>query len=417
MPWACGVWAAGIRERQNGERQFTSIHAIHNTARARGRRCSNFCFLQYNTTTFTITNTLKDNENSISVFSNFAHRRAVHARVTGAARVHDARARVPARASAPCHARHTYASAYPPASVCRLVGPSAACCSSCGVPAKMKATARRRLSALQSALSHDRQLLSTTDVASGPPYGPPWLPMTTTQATSNWSSIAEACALFRSGACTPTDLLEACFARIDATESTYNSFVLQTRAAALAAAAASTERWRKGQQLSALDGIPMGIKDIYDTAGVCTAGGCYAYRNRVPTEDCAVVARLKTAGAVLVGKTFTVEFASGGLLNPQYRDEVTTNPWDSTKQPGGSSSGSAAAVAGGQVLIATGSCTGGSIRGPAAYCGLTGFVRVHEVTSQPLLPPEQLSRSPASFPMISLAHNHKCGRVRRLAQI
>lgn len=243
----------------------------------------------------------------------------------------------------------------------------------------MKATPRRRLSALQSALSHDRQrgLTTTTDVASGAPPQP----------SSNWSSIAEACALFRSGACTPTDLLEACFARIDATELTYNSFVLQTRRApALAAAAASTERWRKGQPLSALDGIPMGIKDIYDTAGICTAGGCYAYRNRVPTEDCAVVARLKSAGAVLVGKTFTVEFASGGLLNPQYRDEVTTNPWDSTKQPGGSSSGSAAAVAGGQVLIATGSCTGGSIRGPAAYCGLTGFVRAHPTTSQPLLP-------------------------------
>lgn len=192
-----------------------------------------------------------------------------------------------------------------------------------------------------------------------------------------WSTIPEACALFRSGACTPSDLLDACFARIDATEPTYNSFVLQTRATAFAAAAASTERWRKGQPLSALDGIPMGVKDIYDTAGVCTAGGCYAYRNRVPTEDCAVVARLKAAGAVLVGKTFTVELASGGLINPQYRDEVTTNPWDCTKQPGGSSSGSAAAVAGGQVVIATGSCTGGSIRGPAAYCGLSGFVRTY----------------------------------------
>lgn len=202
--------------------------------------------------------------------------------------------------------------------------------------------------------------------ASGAASAPNW----------NWASVAEAGELFRSGACTPTDLLDACFARIDATESIYHSFVFETRTAAVAAAKASTERFRSGTPRSALDGIPIGLKDIYDTAGVCTAGGCYAYRHRVPVEDCAVVAKLKAAGAVLVGKTFTVELASGGLLNPQYRDEVTTNPWDATRQPGGSSSGSAAAVAGGQVIIATGSCTGGSIRSPAAYCGVTGFVSV-----------------------------------------
>ena len=93
----------------------------------------------------------------------------------------------------------------------------------------------------------------------------------------------------------------------------------------------------------------------------------------MPDEDCHSVALLRAGGAVFVGKAYTVEFASGGLLNPQYRSHpdgsavVTPNPWNVQHQPGGSSSGTASAVAGGQVLAGTGSCTGGSIRGPSAY--------------------------------------------------
>ena len=246
------------------------------------------------------------------------------------------------------------------------------------LPARADGRPARRLAALArhvgAAQLHSLAATPSTAAAASPPSSAAAAPI--------WASVAEAAELFRSGAVTPTELVQACFDRIDATEPTLNSFVLQTRASAAAEAVASTERWKAGAPLSALDGIPMGIKDIYDTAGVCTAGGCYAYRHRVPTEDCAVVTRLQACGVVSLGKTFTVELASGGLLNPQYRDEVTTNPWDSRKQPGGSSSGSAAAVAGGQALIATGSCTGGSIRGPAAYCGLSGFKPTYGLVSK-----------------------------------
>eukprot|EP01052_Picozoa_sp_SAG31_P030977 SAG31_NODE_3231_length_4514_cov_4.860249_4_plen_280_part_00 len=135
-------------------------------------------------------------------------------------------------------------------------------------------------------------------------------------------------------------------------------------------------------------GIPICLKDIYDTAGVVTAGGCYGLRDRVPAEDAYTVALMRSGGVVFVGKAYTVEFASGGLLNPQYRADddgraiVTPNPWSLRHQPGGSSSGTAAAVAGGQVLAGTGSCTGGSIRGPAAYCGLSGMKPTYGLCSK-----------------------------------
>lgn len=195
-------------------------------------------------------------------------------------------------------------------------------------------------------------------------------------------SIAEASERFADGTLTPPELLEAVFARIDETEPVVHSFVLETREAAMAEAAASADRWRAGAPLSKMDGIPIGMKDIYDTAGVVTAGGCWALRNRVPAEDCTPVALLKAAGAVSVGKTYTVEFASGGLYNPQYRREITVNPFNPTRQPGGSSSGTASGVAAGQMLAGTGSCTGGSIRGPASFCNLSGIKPTYGLCSK-----------------------------------
>jgi aspartyl-tRNA(Asn)/glutamyl-tRNA(Gln) amidotransferase subunit A len=195
-------------------------------------------------------------------------------------------------------------------------------------------------------------------------------------------SIAEASERYRDGSLTPPELLEAVFARIDETEPVVNSFVLETRDAARAEAAVSAERWQAGNPLSRMDGIPIGIKDIYDTAGVITAGGCYALRARVPAEDSTPVALLKAAGAVSVGKTYTVEFASGGLYNPQYRPEITVNPFNPTRQPGGSSSGTASGVAAGQMLAGTGSCTGGSIRGPASFCNLSGIKPTYGLCSK-----------------------------------
>jgi len=203
-----------------------------------------------------------------------------------------------------------------------------------------------------------------------------------------WISIAEATERFAAGTLTPVELLEACMARLDATEDRLNSFVKDMRLTAMQQAEASTARWKAGAPLGPLDGVPICVKDIYDTEGVVTAGGCWGLRDRVPEEDCHSVALLRAGGAVFVGKAFTVEFASGGLLNPHYRSNpdgsavVTPNPWNVKHQPGGSSSGTASAVAAGQVLAGTGSCTGGSIRGPSAYCNLSGIKPTYGLVSK-----------------------------------
>ena len=199
-------------------------------------------------------------------------------------------------------------------------------------------------------------------------------------------SISSAAEAFANKTLSPVTLLEACLERLDATEGTYCSFVRDMRVTAREQAAASEARWASGTARGPMDGIPICLKDIYDTEGVVTAGGCFALRDRVPDEDAHTVALLREAGAVFVGKSYTVEFASGGLLNPQYRPELTVNPWRDSAgdfhQPGGSSSGTAAAVAGRQVLAGTGSCTGGSIRGPAAFCNLTGHKPTYGLCSK-----------------------------------
>ena len=116
----------------------------------------------------------------------------------------------------------------------------------------------------------------------------------------------------------------------------------------------------------------MGLKDIYDTAGVRTSAGSRVDIDRVPTEDATTTSRLKSAGAVLLGKLSTYEYALGG---PDFTTPFppARNPWNLAHMPGGSSSGSGAAVAAGLCMGAMGSCTGGSIRGPAHYCGIVGL--------------------------------------------
>jgi aspartyl-tRNA(Asn)/glutamyl-tRNA(Gln) amidotransferase subunit A len=198
----------------------------------------------------------------------------------------------------------------------------------------------------------------------------------------HYLSIAEAAERFAEGSLTSPELLDALFSRIDATEPKTNSFVLQTRAEAYQQAVASAERWAAGRALGPMDGIPIGLKDIFDTAGVVTASGCHGLRERVPSEDAHSVALLRAAGAVFLGKTYTVEFASAGLINPAYRPEVCSNPHDTGRQPGGSSSGTGTSVACGQAMGGTGSCTGGSIRGPASWCGLTGHKPTYGLVSK-----------------------------------
>src|SRR5262249_40669085 len=129
---------------------------------------------------------------------------------------------------------------------------------------------------------------------------------------------------------------------------------------------------RRGVDRGPLHGIPLALKDLVDTAGIATAGGLGLYRERVPVADATVAARLREAGAVLLGKTNTHELAFGiTTTNPHFG--ATRNPWDTSRIPGGSSGGSAAAIVARLALITIGSDTGGSIRIPASLCGCVGL--------------------------------------------
>jgi aspartyl-tRNA(Asn)/glutamyl-tRNA(Gln) amidotransferase subunit A len=181
-------------------------------------------------------------------------------------------------------------------------------------------------------------------------------------------TIAEAGMRFRSGALRPEALLEALLARIDALDGSVGAWVCVWRAEALAAARTAAEELADGRDRGPLHGIPIGVKDLFDVAGQPTlAGAPELFAEHRATRDAAVVTRLREAGAVLLGKTQTHPLAMGTLT------PTTRNPWDPERIPGGSSGGSAAALAAGMCLGALGSDTGGSIRLPAALCGVTGF--------------------------------------------
>lgn len=194
-------------------------------------------------------------------------------------------------------------------------------------------------------------------------------------------TIAEASALIEGDTLSPVDLTEAVLERVEATEESLNSFVTVTADIAREQAHAALDRAREGRRLGPLDGIPVAVKDLYDTANVVTTGGTGAYRFRVPREDATAVRLLKEAGAVLVGKTNTHELAFGGTTNNLHYG-ATRNPWDLQRVPGGSSGGSGAALAAGQSLGALGTDTGGSIRIPAAFCGVTGHKPTYGLVSR-----------------------------------
>ena len=188
----------------------------------------------------------------------------------------------------------------------------------------------------------------------------------------HYLTIAEAAAKLRSGEVTSSELVEASLDRIAETDGTLNAVItlLADEARAMAAQAdgeIADKRWR-----GPLHGIPIGHKDIYSTAGVRTTCHSRLLAENVPAEDAETVARLKAAGAIVVAKLATHEFAFGGpsydLAWPPAR-----NPWNPEHVPGGSSSGSGAAVAAGLCAAAMGSDTGGSIRSPAGLCGIVGL--------------------------------------------
>jgi aspartyl-tRNA(Asn)/glutamyl-tRNA(Gln) amidotransferase subunit A len=185
-------------------------------------------------------------------------------------------------------------------------------------------------------------------------------------------TLARAARLIRSGRLSPVEYTKALLARIEALDPQLSAFVTLTPEAALQAAQQAERDIVAGHYRGPLHGMPFALKDIFDTAGIPTTGCSAVSRNRIPARDAESAARLRRAGGVLLGKLTTHEYAHGGpsfdLPWPPAR-----NPWNPAHFTGGSSSGSGAAVAAGFTPAALGSDTGGSVRVPAALCGITGF--------------------------------------------
>jgi aspartyl-tRNA(Asn)/glutamyl-tRNA(Gln) amidotransferase subunit A len=187
-----------------------------------------------------------------------------------------------------------------------------------------------------------------------------------------WLSLSEQSALVQRRAISPRELTAAILDRIDRVNPRLNAFITVLREQAEREAARAEQELAAGQSRGPLHGLPISLKDLYDTAGVRTTGGAKILADRVPQQDCTVTRRLREAGAVIVGKTNLHEFAFGVTsANPHFGP--VRNPWAPDRVPGGSSGGSGAAVAAGMGAASLGSDTGGSIRIPAALCGITGL--------------------------------------------
>ena len=169
----------------------------------------------------------------------------------------------------------------------------------------------------------------------------------------------------------PVEVIENCLARIDAINPALNAFCFVFADEALEQARAAEAAVMAGDALGALHGVPIAFKDMTPTKGKRTTLGSYVHENWVPDHDAAIVERLRAAGAIMVGKTTTSEFAFSFFTETPLWG-ITRNPWDTERTPGGSSGGSAAAVAAGCVPLAEGCDMGGSVRLPASFCGLVG---------------------------------------------
>jgi Asp-tRNA(Asn)/Glu-tRNA(Gln) amidotransferase A subunit family amidase len=181
-----------------------------------------------------------------------------------------------------------------------------------------------------------------------------------------FNTIHEAAEAIKGRRVSPVDLVEQCFAAMDQWEKHVHAWVFVDREYAMAEAKRLTDELQKNQYRGPLHGIPLGIKDIFDVYDWPTACGSKRWANSIARQDAPVIAALRTAGAIFLGKTVTTQYAS-------FDPPVTKNPWNLKHTPGGSSSGSAVAVSTGMCLGALGSQTGGSICRPASYCGIAGL--------------------------------------------
>ena len=191
-----------------------------------------------------------------------------------------------------------------------------------------------------------------------------------------WLTITEARRLIAQRQVSPVDLVQAVLAQIDRLEPKLNCFITRQDEQALAAARVAEAAIATGDEVGPLHGIPIAVKDNIETAGIRSTAGSIILGDYVPPEDAPAWERLKAAGAILVGKTNLHEFGVGTTnINPHYG--TSCNPWNPDYVVGGSSGGSAAAVAAGMALGALGTDAGGSVRIPAAFCGAVGLKQTH----------------------------------------
>ena len=205
-------------------------------------------------------------------------------------------------------------------------------------------------------------------------------------------SLKDAAAEIHAGRISSAELVADCLKRIDEVDPDIEAWAFLDRDHAMRQAEAADDHRRQGKATGPLHGVPVGIKDIFDTGDMPTEFGSPLWSGRTPREDAAAVSRLRAAGAVIMGKTVTTEYA-------YFHPGKTKNPHDKTRTPGGSSSRLAAAVAAHMVPGAIGSQTNGSVIRPASFCGVVGFKPTH-------------GADPAQWRAHAVAHPRSCRRVR-----